>query len=90
MATLKGHGQPLIIIMSAAENGHSSVRRKKAPVQSSHRSSVKYGDESPGRKTPIDRPQRYECFCESGAMLESYSLQIEKDTASPQLSTGWH
>ena len=77
MATLEGHGQPLIILVSAAEYRHSSVRRKKPPVHSSHRSSKRYGDGSLDCKISIARPQRYQSFCESGAMLESSSLQIE-------------
>ena len=59
MATFEGHGKPAFILMSAAKNGHSNLKRNKAPAQSSHRRSSEYGDDCRRGKSSIEHPQRH-------------------------------
>ena len=88
MPTLKGHGKPVIVLISAAKHGHSNPKRKKAPVQSSPWSSTEHEDECLRRKASIDHPQRHERSARAAPLLSPSVCRFERDTASYQSSAG--
>lgn len=85
---LEDHGKPVRILMSATMDGHSSFKRNKAPVKSSHRRSSEYGDDCRRERSSIEHPQRHERSARVAPLLSPSVCRLKGTLHHPNHACG--